>query len=136
MKIKEAKDQSVVKRFGGYRAFIERECFERWGVLPNWIVDKDADTLPLIITYSNYAVQCEDCFECVVIEWDEPFFCPNCLNASNGGLARVVEYPKKKDRNEIERVLLKRINPNSRNMLKGDTIEKLKQENVENGLED
>ena len=134
MKIKEAKEQSIVKRYGGYRSFVARECLERWGSVPNWKVDKKAPHLPVIVTYSNWAVRCDVCKDAFVIDWGEPYYCPTCLNAEYGGMARVVDYPE--DKAEIERVLLKRNNPNNRNMRQGEMFQDLKDENTAHGLED
>ena len=115
MKIREASDQYLVQQFGGYRAFIKRECLGRWQVPAVWDVDKTAAPLKAFVVASDWVVRCE-CGEQFVVQSGEPYFCPNCLNVAQAhGKARRVAFPA--NRRKIEATLLLRPFPQNRNWL-------------------
>ena len=132
--ILEAKHQlAVIKHASGnYRGFIERECRMRWQVHANWEVDQETPPLYAEIDRAAWRVVCDTCREAMVIDYGEIYFCPNCLNAAQGGKARRVIFPEAKD--EIERLLSLRPNPNNRNWLPQEKVEDLKTENITHGI--
>lgn len=129
-KIRQAKEQFICRKLGGYREFIAREAHARWQVLPNWEIAPGAPPLTAFICRSDWVWICE-CGEQVIAQEDEPAWCPNCCNAAFNGLARPVVFPDKKAKDDIEKVLLKRIYPENRNWLPGEPLEQLEQENRE-----
>jgi hypothetical protein len=132
MKILTANDQSIVKKIGGYRRYIEAKLYERWSEMPPmnfWRVERDAKPLQAVVMRSNWAVRCDVCNDIFVAEPGEPFHCPNC-NAA----ARPVTFPK--NRTAIEAELLKRPDPLTRAWLPGETVDDLKRQNAEHGIEE
>lgn len=147
MMIRTATQQDIVRKSGGYRPFVLRATRARWTTVRaiDWTVDavqglkgtSSQTPEPAVAAYvlrSNWVARCPDCPEVMVVEPGEPFFCPNCLNAANGGRARAVIFPA--ERAEIERLLLKRPAPENRNWLIGEPVEHLRAENAAHGLED
>ena len=133
MRIREAKDQLAVRKYasGNWRGFVERECRMRWQAHANWELDKSAPPLHAWIASSDWVVTCDTCREQIVIDFGEIYFCPNCLNAAHGGKARTVIYPEQRE--EIERVLVLRPDPNMRTWYPHETIDDLKRQNLEHG---
>jgi hypothetical protein len=106
----------------------------RWQTHANWEVDKKAPPLSALISGSDWIVICDTCRESVVIDYGEVYFCPNCLNAEHGGKAREVVFPKPKDREQIEKLLVRRPNPNNRNWLPHETVKNIQDENEAHGI--
>jgi len=130
MKILTAKDEFIIKKSGGYRAFVARLLNDKWGVKPNWEIDKKAPPVRAWVNRSSWVADCE-CRGSLVVEPGEPYICPDCGNAAYGGRARIVLFPKKKA--EIERLLMNRPYPANRNWLLTETITDLKRQNREKG---
>lgn len=128
MKILTANQQQIVKKAGGYRAFVNRLMRDRWGVVPTWEIDKKAPPVYAWVNQSSWAGDCE-CRGSIVVEPGEPYICPDCGNAFYGGKARRVIFPKK--RAEIEELLLARPYPKNRNWLTTETVSDLKRQNKE-----
>lgn len=117
---------------GGYRAFVTRLCRERWQTQPNWVLN-ESDPLLASICRSAWVVHCDVCHEQLFIEPGEVYFCPNCLNAKHGNRARLVIFPNESDRAEIEKLLLKRVVPDTRNWNASETIGDLVKEQISHG---
>lgn len=132
MKIRHASDHLLYQQVGGYRRVIERETLARWGVAPKWTTKSGTPSLPAWVCRSDWVVTCDVCREQVAIEPGELFFCPSCLNASHDGYARRVTFPKQKE--SIERILVLRPDPNTRNWLPGETLKDLEAENAAHGV--
>ena len=81
MKILRAADQQIVKKYGGYKAFVERLVRERWGSPVNWAIQ---GVLPAEINRSAWIVSCPFCAGAQVIDFGEPFFCVDCCMQANG----------------------------------------------------
>lgn len=146
-KILVATDLPDVFRMGGYRNWIAAMCMHR-GAFPNW--NTAGKARPAWVCRGKWVVSCDaewregKCMEQILAQPGEPFFCPNCLNGLNGGLARPVEFPR--NIREIESILLRRAIPDTRNWypdyaarnpsggwLPGETIRDLVREQVEHG---
>lgn len=130
MQIRTASQQSSVIKAGGYRRYVERLVRDLWpGAAPvNW------ETRGVVYAYvnrSSWAVNCPFCRDALVAQPGEPFYCRNCLMQANGGYAREVYFPD--ERAEIERILLLRANPDTRNWAPHETVDDLKAENLEHG---
>ena len=118
MRINTGKTAFAYTRAGGYRQFLARETRARWGALPDWTVNKNAPALTAWICTSSWVVTCPDCKDQYIAEPTDPiFFCPNCCNAKARGKSRTVAFPTPKKRSDIEMVLLKRVNPSTRNWI-------------------
>lgn len=115
------------KRFKNYRGYIEKAIKKRYTIVPqiDWN-NPSGVPLPAYILRGAWVVGCE-CLETVFYEPGEAFFCPNCLNATNGHQPRPVEMPS--ERAIIEGLLLKRPDPNTRNWLAGESTDDLLLEN-------
>lgn len=131
MKIQTARDMFLVKKAGGYKAWVNRLFRDKWGFVPNWTVGK-APPVRAYINRSCWVADCE-CRGCMVVEPNEPYLCPDCGNAMYRGQPREVIFPK--NREQIEAVLLKRPYPKNRNWLLTETLADLKRQNKENGDE-
>lgn len=131
MQIRTATDHEIVRKSGGYRAFVLRAARARWPRVQavNWTAQ---GTVAAFVLRSNWVVQCPTCPEALLAEPGEPFWCPNCLNVSNGGQALTALFPE--DRTEIERLLLLRPAPENRNWLAGETVAQLAAENAAHGI--
>lgn len=130
--IRMARHQLVVRRAGNYKTWINTELDNRWvGARANWKVQ--GDPVKAFIQRSSWVAKCpeKDCNEQVIVDIDEPFYCPNCQNIRNGGFARPVSFPE--NREDIERVLLARAIPDTRNWKLSETIDDLKLQNIEHG---
>ena len=129
MKILNANDQYLVKNAGGYRSYMERKVFERWGKpAPLGFWDVGGEAITAFVINSSWAIQCPVCKELFVAQIGEPFPCPNC-----GSAARNVIFPENKD--AIEVVLLARPDPRTRAWVPGETVDDLIAENIQHGLE-
>ncbi len=124
--IKTANQQFGVMRRGGYRAFVAYQLNGRWpGATPDW--DIRGDPVQAQVVASDWIVTCPDCRDAIVAEPGEPLYCLNCQNVKNGGKARPVQFPDQRE--QIEKILLARFNPLSRNW-STETIEELQAENL------
>ena len=126
--------QYAYRRRGGYRAYIEHLLAKRWaGTAPKPAWGREAGTaLQAVVISSNWAVKCDVCREIIAAEPGEPFYCPNCQNQANGFLPRPVIWPEQ--RREIERLLLLRPDPGTRNFPADATIVDLIADNEAHGL--
>lgn len=130
MKILTASEHYSVQKSGGYRRFVEMTTTKRWSTARvNW---QTRGKVPAWIGRSFWRVDCPYCREAVVAEPGQPFFCPNCLMVSNGGMAMEVIFPP--ERADIERLLLLRPIPENRNWLPGESVGHLIIENIEHGI--
>jgi hypothetical protein len=85
------------------------------------------------INHGKWIADCPDCNGAEFVFLEELFFmCAGCLNAGVGNKWRPVVVPT--DRKSIEKVILARPLPQNRNWVPGETVAKLKAENVERGL--
>src|SRR5215207_8414731 len=129
MKIKTANDQPLVRTMGGYRTFVECLVGERWQQSVNWTTHGE---VPAYVNRSAWAVNCPFCAGALAAEPGEPFFCPDCTMQGNGFMAMAVLWPDA--RGEIEALLVRRDDPNTRNWLTGETADDLARENAERGV--
>ena len=84
------------------------------------------------VSHNRWIAVCE-CGGCEVVDPEAPlFYCFSCYNIADGGLARSVAFPP--DWDQVERVLMVRMDPLTRNFLPGETLDKLRAENMEHGL--
>lgn len=131
--IMNANENPLIKPVG-YFAFIQGIVGERW---PRWqgrIDWRAQGTVYARINASRWIVDCPlpGCAEAVHTAPGLPFFCPNCLNAGNGGRAYQVAFPPEIGR--IEQVLSERPLPSTRNWARGESIEQLHYENRQHNL--
>lgn len=131
MKIRKASDQPIVRKMGGYQRFVEKLVMDRWGTRVNWTILARSVTAEIV--RSNWVVRCPFCAGSQVVDLGEPFYCVDCCMQANAGLPMEIFVPT--ERREIERLLLMRPDPNTRNWLFGETVENLQAENLEHGLE-
>jgi len=112
-----------------YKQYLELTLRERWPTHSKPL-DWTPAGEPLLaeIGGSNWRVRCDTCTEIIIYEPGEPFICPQCLNATNGYKARPVEMPA--DRKEIERILLERPVPETRDWSPTETAAQLRAENT------
>ena len=123
-----ANQHLIVKRQGGYRkwiAFIISAKFP--GATPDWRIA--GESVKARIIRSDWVAQCPDCDGGQIIEPGDPFICVTCQNVKNGGKARTIEMPP--NREAIEKVLLRRINPRTRNWKDGECVQGLLIENIQ-----
>jgi len=127
--------QPAYHRRGGYRAYIEYLLQQRWaGTAPRPDWNQTAgEPLPAVIIASQWAVKCDVCREIIAAEPGEPFYCPACQNQANSFRPRPVTWPA--ERREIERLLLLRPDPGTRNLPVGSTLVDVRLDNVVHGLE-
>lgn len=130
MKILTANEQFIVRKMGGYRAFIDKLVRDRWQARVNWS-DVQGEVAAEIVR-SSWRVSCPLCAGASVIEPDEPFFCVDCMMQANDFKPMLVVWPDK--RSEIETLLLRRSDPQRRNWLPGETVGDLLKENSEHGI--
>lgn len=130
MIIRTASQQAAVRRAGGYRRFVEQCAAARWAGMAcvNW---EQRGEVRAYVARSSWRVDCPWCREAIVAEPGEGFFCPNCMMVANEGKAAAVVFPA--EREEIERALLMRVDPETRNWLLHETVEDLLRENLEHG---
>lgn len=121
--------QPLVRKRNGYRNYIRTLLRDRWGIEPNWKIDKKAPPVYAWVNQSSWAANCE-CGGSLVVELGEPYICPDCVNAAHKG-AREVIFPENK--HEIEEILLKRPYPKNRNWLVTETANDLRRQNIEHG---
>lgn len=82
------------------------------------------------VEHNRWLVQCEYCAGAqLASREDHRFFCVDCLNAAHGGKWRPVVWPR--DHAEIERALLDRPVPATRNWIPGESVADLHRENAE-----
>ena len=122
--------QPSARARGGYRQYVTKLMRDRWAIDPRWEVGKRVPPVYAWVNQGSWAANCE-CGGSLIVEPDEPYICPDCVNAYWGGKARKVVFPK--DREEIEKVLLNRPFPKNRNWLLTETANDLKRQNIEKG---
>jgi hypothetical protein len=131
VRIKTANESVVVQRLGDYRAFVEYMVAGRWDARVNWTVSPRV-TARAYVLRSAWVADCPTCAGNMVVEPGEPYFCPDCAMQGNGFQACAVVWPEQWA--EIERLLLARPDPNTRNWLIGETLDDLARENAEHGV--
>jgi hypothetical protein len=120
----------------GYRAFLA-VYHAKNGLGPLPAADRIAGTVDVYINHGRWVVECEICASAVVAEPEDPLFiCPTC---GGGGTWRRVTFPAPAVRARIEALLLLRPGfrnaaPN-RNWRPGESLAKLRAENLEHGIE-
>lgn len=126
-----ANQQPIVKMKGGYRPWINQMVAQRWAGFK--IVWEGRGQVAAEIVRSSWRVSCPFCRGAVVIELDELFFCPDCLMQANAFHPMNIIIPR--DFQEIERLLLKRPDPQRRNWLAYETVDDIRRENLAHGVE-
>ena len=115
-------------RYKNYRLYVAKHIKERYRITP--AIEWDAprgNPVSAYILRGSWVVGCE-CLETIYYQPGEAFFCPNCLNATNGHAPRPVLMPD--NRQAIEAALLERPNPQNRNWLLGETLDLLQAQNI------
>lgn len=131
-RIRMAEDQPVLQHERKtYRQWIEKQLALRWrGAWPCWEVKGYPARAEVI--RSDWVAACPDCAESIVVQAGDPFYCLNCQNVKNDGYARPIRWPH--DRDDGERLLLRRFDPNTRNWNPvQETLDDLRRENEEHG---
>lgn len=140
MIIRTANDQSVVRQAGGYRRFVAQMIVKVWGQTLRIHWDDTHGEVMAEVVRSSWRVMCPFCPGGLWAEPPtsdlpdgEPFFCVDCLMQANAFRPMRVIWPV--DRLQIERVLLLRPDPLTRNWLpgRGETLEVLQFENKQHG---
>ncbi len=102
------------------------------GLLPFLGMEPIGPPLAAYVAQNRWIVVCE-CGDAWAVDPDQPYvYCFGCVNFYTGGAPRRVHFPE--DWPAIERVLLLRPFPFNRNWTPGETLDTLRQENVEHGL--
>lgn len=106
----------------------------RDGVRDNKIIDKALSKpigKPLIaeVNHSRLIVKCPYCENGMAWDYNEDFFCMNCLMVSNKGRPRPVKPPEKLE--AICELLEKRPQFRERNLIQGETLKDIQKENKE-----
>lgn len=125
VKIFTGNEQYSAKRRGGYRAYVHHLLRMRYGIAPDWEMCDQPVTA--WVNQGNWAANCE-CGGSMIVEPGEPYICPDCVNAAQGGKARPVIWPDEKK--DIEDILVMRPFQKNRNWLKDETVEMLVDENL------
>ena len=99
--------------------------------LPTKIEMTDTPILQAIVNAGRWVVQCPYCAGAEYAREDKIFMCQSCWNGTDRKWLPVVFPP---DRQEIEAILIKRMNPGNRNWRPGETIDFLKAENMAKGV--
>ncbi len=143
MLIRTAEQQEIVRNLAkvrrragatasDYRLFVEELVRQRWGgQLIDW--DHAVGSIFAEIIRSNWIVQCIFCRNGIIAQPGEHFYCPDCMMQGNGFKPMEIVWPESSERREIERLLLKRIDPNTRNWFRHETTADLLVENLEHG---
>ena len=118
-----------------YRTLLQRKRqlveIEPLGLPPDSAVKGE---LHAYVNAGRWMVECPDCFTAVLIDEDDLlFYCPGCGTDDQW---KRVTMPSERD--EIERLLLLRPgwreNSPNRNWLPHETVEDLRQQNIQNGV--
>lgn len=131
--IRNAHDLPQVRETG-YFHWVADLVFERW---PGWEGRIDwvaRDVVFAEINASRWIVHCPlaGCNEAIHTAPGLPFFCPECLNMTHGGIAYQVVFPA--EMTDIEQVLSVRPLSKTRNWLPGESLDFLVAENRIHGL--
>jgi hypothetical protein len=89
--------------------------------------------LPLVVNIGRWVVICPFCFGAEFAREDGLFMCQSCWNAKAGRQYQRAAFPL--ERKEIESILLKRLDPQTRNWTPGETVVDLLLENAALGKE-
>ena len=93
-------------------------------------------TIEAYINHSRWIADCPYCSGAEMVDpHDKKFYCFNCLMIDVGGRPIRVKFPPKPTREKIEAVLLKRPFEENRNWFIHESLQNLKDENIEYGLE-
>jgi hypothetical protein len=126
--IRKATDFPHVRKWGGYRQWVEHLAIERWrGAVPTWQPGNSVACAEII--RSNWVAECPHCQSYILIEPDELFFCPDCLMQGSQGYAAFIRWPDQID--AIVEALAQRADPATRNWLLHETLDDLRRENAE-----
>lgn len=88
------------------------------------------------VNHSSWIVDCPFCGGAEFASFDRPtFFCCCCRNAQTDYQPIPVTLPAANVRDQIEALLLKRPNPDTRNWTVDETADALQAENVANGVD-
>ena len=132
MFIKTGNQQAQIRLVGGIQRFIEARIMNDWGKIPNIDWDNTEGNAFAFVVRSSWVVGCPFCKEVSFAEPQMSYFCPSCLMGENKGRAVRVYFPKEWE--EIEHILMKRGDPQTRNWLVDETLLDLKLENEEHGV--
>lgn len=124
-----------VTRLGGYRRYVEHHTRARWPMLTQTLrIDwrNTAGEVLAMVIRGSWRAGCPFCNGSVFCEPSEPFFCPDCAMQGNQFRPMRVVMPER--RQDIERLLRMRPDPNTRNWIPPETVENLIAENLEHGL--
>lgn len=119
---------------GGWEKHIERKVPPQMRAAakgPRMALSVDA-----YINHSRWVADCPYCTGSEMVDPDEKkFYCFNCLMLDIVGRPIRVKFPLKTTREKIEAVLLKRPFEENRNWFTEESLQDLKDENIEHGLE-
>ena len=88
------------------------------------------------INHSRWIADCPYCIHAEMVDPDnKKFFCLNCGMEHNGHRPLPVKFPPKAQRLEIERLLSIRPLEANRNWFPYETVQDIRQENIDYGLE-
>lgn len=94
-----------------------------------------APTVKAEVNYGRWIAHCPVCPGAEMVDPEDPrFFCLSCDNAAFGRRMLRVEFPDPITRGVIERLLLARPVPQTRNWLPHETVLHLRQENAAHGV--
>jgi len=128
-----ASQQPRVRRManGNYRLWVMRTVEDRWpGHRVVW--ETRGHIVRAWVNQGNWVVNCPHCKGSQIAEPGHPFYCVDCLMVGNEGYAQKVWFPGA--RRTIERLLMMRPDPATRNYLVGETVDSLRAENLEHHL--
>jgi hypothetical protein len=133
VQIKTAHQQLAILQNGGtLETYVRREMQARWPtaefIIP-W--NNPRGEVYAQVIRSNWVAVCVVCKTGMFIELGEPFYCVDCGMVLNDGYPMHVIWPD--NRAEIERVLIRRARPITRNWQPGETTDMLIAENIEHG---
>jgi len=129
MRIRTADDMPVVKRYKGYRGFVEHLAFQKWSISVDW---DTVGTVDAQIIRSNWICKCPFCNGAQVVNLTDPFYCVDCVMQANEFKAMAIVFPD--EQRAIETILSKRPVPETRNWSNVETVDDLVRENSEHGI--
>lgn len=89
--------------------------------------------LPACINHGRWLVACPWCAGAELVDPADPvFYCLSCQNEQAGNQLVIVAFPEQRE--ALERLLLRRPDPKTRNWLEGETVDDLLRENAAHGV--